>query len=132
MGEYDPSDEDELSPEDLEYFKKRLQEERDKVVARLARHRQEATGETTAAPDEMDQARSLADQAYLLRLANKEQKLLKQIDHALAKFKHGEYGYCEGTGDLIGRQRLELRPWTRFSVAYKEEVEARKRSHRRT
>jgi DnaK suppressor protein len=132
MSDYDPSDEDELGPEDLEYFKKRLQEERDKVLARLARHRQEATNENTAAPDEMDQARSLADQAYLLRLAHKEQNLLKQIDKAIAKFESGEYGFCEGTGDPIGRQRLELRPWTRFSVAYKEEVEARKRSHRRS
>ena len=72
MSNYDPSDEDELTPDDLEYFKKRLQEERDKVLQRLARHRQEATNENTAAPDEMDQARSLADQAYLLRLAHKQ------------------------------------------------------------
>ena len=38
---------------------------------------------------------------------------------------------CEGTDTPIGFKRLELRPWTRYSVAYKEQLERERSQHRR-
>jgi DnaK suppressor protein len=67
----------------------------------------------------------------LIRFAGKERKLLIEIEHALEKMNTGEYGVCEGTGDPIGYKRLELRPWTRYSVAYKEQLERERSQHRR-
>lgn len=116
-------DKDEFTPEELAEFKELLLEEREKVKARLRSHVTEAVGDSSAMPDESDQAQQLTEQAFVLRLADKEQKLLKLINLALRKFENDEYGYCEGTGDLINPARLKLRPWTRYSIDYKEEQE---------
>jgi DnaK suppressor protein len=71
----------------------------------------------------MDEAQSNQDLALLFRLADKEQKLLAEIDAALQRLDEGTYGYCEGTGDPIGFGRLWARPWARYSVSYKEALE---------
>ena len=122
-------DQEEFSDEELAYFKGLLEKERDSVKAKLAR-RLEGMADDERPADELDQAGRIADQAFLLRLADKERKLLTQIERALEKFEDGEYGYCEGTGEPISRKRLNLRPWTRYSIEYKEELELAKRQGR--
>lgn len=122
-------DDEELTDEELAYFKERLEKERDAVKARLhMRIQAMADGDNPA--DELDQAGKISDQAFSLRLADKERKLLSQIEKALVKFETSDYGYCEGTGEPIGRKRLELRPWTRYSIEYKEELERAKKQGR--
>lgn len=116
-------DDRELTREDFARFRDRLVQERRGVKERLERHLAEASEDTDNLPDEMDIASRQTDQAYLFRLADKERKLLAEIDHALAKFERGTFGICEGTGDPIGYKRLELRPWTRYSLEYKERLE---------
>lgn len=113
----------ELTAGELERLKGRLEEERKKVLTRMSGHMREAIEDQTVPPDEMDVASQFQDQAFLLRLADKERKLLLEIDNALWKFSNGSYGFCEGTGDPIGYRRLEARPWTRYSVEYKEQLE---------
>jgi len=124
----DWEDRDELTPEELAEFKGLLYEERDKVLDSLRKHIREGVGDAENLPDEADQAKDISDRAYLVRLADKEQKLLREIDHALKKFEDDEYGFCEGTGDLINPARLRLRPWTRYSIDYKESQERSKKA----
>ncbi|MEZ4459791.1 MAG: TraR/DksA C4-type zinc finger protein [bacterium] len=114
---------DELTESDREHFKQRLLQEREAVLSRLNKHLNEAMVDDDRPADELDQAGRISDQAYLMRLADKEQKLIKQIDRALGKFESGEFGLCEGTGEPISRKRLEVRPWTRYSIEYKEQLE---------
>ncbi len=116
----------ELTKKDLDGLKKALLEERGRVLSRLDSHVTQATEDRDNLADEMDMATRHSDQAYLLRLADKEHKLLAEIDHALAKFEHGTYGVCEGTGEPIELRRLEIRPWTRYSLEYKEQLEREK------
>lgn len=116
----------ELTKKDLDGLKKALLEERSRVLARLDSHVTQATEDRDNLADEMDMATRHSDQAYLLRLADKEHKLLAEIDHALAKFEHGTFGVCEGTGEPIELRRLEIRPWTRYSLEYKEQLEREK------
>ncbi len=96
------------------------------MLSRLDSHVTQATEDRDNLADEMDMATRHSDQAYLLRLADKEHKLLAEIDHALAKFEHGTFGVCEGTGEPIELRRLEIRPWTRYSLEYKEQLEREK------
>lgn len=120
---YEDDDDGELTRDDLARLRQKLLDERSAVIQRLQRHLNEAVEDSDNLPDEMDIATRQTDQAYLLRMADKEKKLLQQIDHALAKFERGSFGTCEGTGEPIGRKRLENRPWARFSVEYKEQME---------
>jgi len=117
---------EELTRTQLEYLHKRLTEERSNVKKRLERHLAEAVEDSDNLPDEMDIASRQSDQAYLLRLADKEKKLLRMIDHALAKFERGTYGICEGTDDPIGFKRLDLKPWARYSLEHQEQLEHEK------
>jgi DnaK suppressor protein len=120
-----------LTKAQLKKLHQLLIEERDRVMNGMDRHMQEATNETDTLTDELDMAQRHTEQAYLIRFAGKERKLLIEIEHALEKMNTGEYGVCEGTGDPIGYKRLELRPWTRYSVAYKEQLERERSQHRR-
>lgn len=123
---FDLIEEEELTPEEIEHFKARLIEERESIKDRLSKR---ITGmqDDDRPADELDQAGKLSDQAFMLRLADKERKLLNQIELALRKIDTEDYGFCEGTGEPINRKRLELRPWTRYSIEYKEELERRKK-----
>jgi len=109
----------------------KLLEERARVTDGLGRHLNEATTDTDLLTDEVDMAQRHTEQAYLIRFADKERKLLLEIENALEKMRTGEYGVCEGTGDPIAYKRLELRPWTRYSVAYKEQLERERAQHQR-
>jgi DnaK suppressor protein len=120
-----------LTQEEVETLYEKLVAERERVVVGFDRHLQEALGETTVMPDETDMAQRSTEQAYLIRFADKERKLLSEIEHALEKLRTGEYGVCEGTEEAIGYKRLELRPWTRYSVAFKEQMERERSQHRR-
>jgi DnaK suppressor protein len=120
-------EEDDLTEKELAHFRERLLDERERVKEKVSRHLAEAIVDSDRPADEIDQAGRLSDQAYLMRLVDKEQKLLAQIERALRKFDLGEYGLCEGTGEPIRRKRLELRPWTRYSIEFKEELERKKK-----
>ena len=120
---------DELSPDELRHFEARLTAERDAILARSTERSTAALETELRHPDEVDQASTESAQAFELRLASRDRKLLTRIERALEKIPRGEYGLCEGTGELIARARLEARPWARFSVAYKEELERERALH---
>lgn len=125
----DDEEDEELTEADLEFFKKRLLEERTLVKDRMQRRVTEAVYEPESLPDEIDQASRESEQISLLRIADKERKLLAEIEHSLLKFEQGDYGTCEGTGDPIGKRRLLARPWTRYSIHYKEKLERQKKGN---
>jgi DnaK suppressor protein len=113
-----------LNAKQRQSLRKQLVDEREQVRSRLIGHVSDATEDSDVSfADELDQATRHSEQAFLLRLADKERKLVLEIDRALSKFEHGTYGVCEGTGEPIGFKRLEARPWSRYSVEYKELLE---------
>jgi DnaK suppressor protein len=73
--------------------------------------------------EELEQASTGQHQDVALRILDKEVKLLREVERALKKFDNSEYGLCEGTMEPIGYARLKARPWARYSVTHKEELE---------
>jgi DnaK suppressor protein len=73
--------------------------------------------------EELEQASTGQHQDVALRILDKEVKLLREVGRALKKFDNKEYGLCEGTMEPIGYARLKARPWARYSVTHKEELE---------
>jgi DnaK suppressor protein len=100
--------------------------EKGRVLGNFERHVDDALADEDVLADEIDIAQRSSDQASQFRMADKERKLLIEIDAALEKMRTGEYGLCEGTDEPIGFKRLEIRPWTRYSVEYKEMLEREK------
>jgi DnaK suppressor protein len=107
----------------LDLLREQLLVERGAVLSRVRERLGLAAPLETHLPDEMDEVTVNQDLALLFRLADKEQKLLQEIDAALTRLDDGSYGFCQGTGEPIEYRRLQARPWARFSVAYKEALE---------
>lgn len=70
-----------------------------------------------------DQASAVADQNFMLRLREREQRLLKKIDEAMDRIREGTFGICESCGGQIGFKRLKARPVTTFCINCKTKQE---------
>ena len=121
-----------LTREELERFKQLLHEERDKILQKSADMMKRGNIELDKNEmfDEVDLASATTEQNLTFKLMDRDRKLLAEIEHALEKIKTGDYGFCEGTGEPIPKRRLEVRPWCRHSVKYKEQLERMKKSGR--
>ena len=67
------------------------------------------------------------EQEFTLGLMEKDRKLLRDLNDALAKIQNGTYGICEGTGKPISKPRLDAQPWARYSIEYARKLEHRHR-----
>lgn len=101
---------------------KLLESKRTELMERLKIRRPSAALEQIPG-DEADQAADDAEVSLETRLLDRDAKLLREVERALAKVNDETFGLCEGTDEPIGYARLKLRPWTRYSVTYKEELE---------
>lgn len=118
-----------LTIDDVRALEAKLETERKAIMERTQARAAEALGERLQLPDEADQASAQEAQAFELKLANKDRKLLNLIEHAQDKMRRGEYGLCEGTDEPIELRRLQARPWARFSLAHKEMLERDRALH---
>ena len=110
----------------LKFFKERLlelqKEMRDNAGATTEHLR-----ELSFAPDPADRATLEEEHALELRTRDRERKLLKKIDQALARIDDGSYGYCEETGEPIGLQRLIARPTATLTIEAQERREMKQK-----
>ena len=83
--------------------------------------------EHETAPDPADRASQEEEYALELRTRDRERKLLKKIEQALATIDSGDYGYCEETGDPIGIPRLLARPTATLSLEAQQRRELRQK-----
>ncbi len=70
-----------------------------------------------------DQASLEIDRNFMLKLKERERKLLKKIDKAIEKIETNSYGICEACGEDIDVKRLVARPVTDLCIACKTEQE---------
>jgi DnaK suppressor protein len=111
-----------LSPLQEKELIQLLEAKRFELVNKLKSRRPSAASEQVPG-DEADQAADDAEVSLETRLLDRDAKLLREVERALEKVRDKTYGLCEGTDEPIGYARLKLRPWTRYSVTYKEELE---------
>ncbi|MGH0036882.1 MAG: TraR/DksA family transcriptional regulator [Myxococcota bacterium] len=116
-----------LTKTQVKKLHQKLVEERDRINARIRQRVGHATEDASPLAEEGDIAQRATEQDYQLRLADKQHKLLDQVLAAISKMENGEYGVCEGSEEPIGYRRLEIRPWARYSVEYKERMDRRNR-----
>lgn len=110
---------DYMNAAQLAFFRARLLAMRAELE-RNARTTEEHLHGTIALPDPNDRATVEEEQALELRVRDRERKLLKKIDEALARIEDGSYGFCEETGEPIGLPRLLARPTASLSIEAQE------------
>lgn len=110
---------DYMNAAQLAFFQARLRAMRAELE-RNARMTAEHLHGAIALPDPNDHATVEEAQALELRVRDRERKLLKKIDEALARIEDGSYGFCEETGEPIGLPRLLARPTASLSIEAQE------------
>ena len=111
-----------MSEPQLDFFRRRLLEMRDEVVARQSAIL-EQLNEHERPADPADQATAEEEYSLALRLRERESMLLRKIDESLARIRNKEYGYCEKTGEPISIPRLLVRPTAAVCVQVKDHDE---------
>ncbi|WP_374398921.1 RNA polymerase-binding protein DksA [Niveibacterium sp.] len=119
-------EDDYMSPRQLAFFRARLIQERDALLA-SAKDTTTHLRDNEATPDPSDRASVEEDHTLELRVRDRERKLLHKIDEAIQRIDNGEYGWCEETGEPIGVARLIARPTATFSVEAQERYETRRK-----
>ena len=104
----------------LENWKHELMEEVDRTI----HHLQDEAGNF---PDSNDRATQETEFGLELKTRDRERKLIRKIDSALARIFQGTYGYCEETGEEIGLGRLEARPIATMCLEAQERHEKAER-----
>jgi DnaK suppressor protein len=117
---------DYMNESQLAFFKYRLQQMEKELLAN-AGETTEHLRETVIVPDPADRATIEEEHALELRTRDRERKLLKKVQQALARIESGEYGYCEETGDPIGIPRLLARPTATLSLEAQQRRELKQK-----
>jgi DnaK suppressor protein len=119
---------DYMNERQLAFFKYRLQE-MERELLQNADETTEHLRETVIVPDPADRATIEEEHALELRTRDRERKLLKKVQQALARIESGDYGYCEETGDPIGIPRLLARPTATLSLEAQQRREIKQKMY---
>ncbi len=122
--------EDYMSDEQLEHFRDILNAWKRELMFEVDRTVHHMQDEAANFPDPNDRATQESEFGLELRTRDRERKLLRKIDAALARIDDGSYGYCEETGEEIGLKRLEARPVATLCVEAQERRELAERQFR--
>ena len=117
-----------LKEENIEYFRKLLT----KSLEELLEHANVTVSDMVAPkenlPDPTDRASFESDRDLILRIRDRESKLIKKIKLALDRIEDNTFGVCEQCGEDISIARLQARPVTTLCIDCKTKEEAAERA----
>ncbi len=117
-----------MEKEKLEFFRNLLNQKLEALLAGAGKAVVEMSStEEEAFPDPTDRASLETDRNFLLRVKDRERRLIAKIQEALKRIDNGAYGICEICGEEISEKRLEARPVTTSCIKCKEEEEAQEK-----
>jgi DnaK suppressor protein len=119
-----------MSQGQLDHFHKILSAWKRELMFEVDRTVHHMQDEAANFPDPNDRATQESEFGLELRTRDRERKLLRKIDSALARIEEGSYGYCDETGEEIGLKRLEARPVATLCLEAQERRELAERQFR--
>ena len=103
---------------DHEKSKSWLLARRDELNIRLCNIKEDVTRKNSA--DWSEQAQERENDEVMDALGNEAVFELRKINKALDRIHEGDYGYCDGCGQEIPVQRLEVMPYADLCVGCAE------------
>ncbi|MFN8627734.1 MAG: RNA polymerase-binding protein DksA [Candidatus Binatia bacterium] len=116
-----------MNQRQLKPFYKLLTERRHELLEEALRTVGGMTDTKENFPDPTDRASLESNRNAMLRIRDRERKLIGKIDEALARINNGTYGLCETCGGQIALDRLRARPVTTLCIECKSDQEAQER-----
>jgi DnaK suppressor protein len=112
-----------MDSEKQERFRDLLMDELKRLMDEAYATMNGMSGEKALFPDPTDRAALEADRNFLLRIRDRERKLILKIREALARIEEKTFGICESCGEEISESRLLARPVATLCVECKREQE---------
>ena len=113
-----------MKKKDIEYFKEFLNDRLQELLSHADNTVSGMTAPKENFPDPTDRASLEADRNFMLRIRDRENKLIKKIKKALDRIENGTFGICEKCGEDISVKRLKARPVTTHCIDCKTKEEA--------
>ncbi|MGC9520161.1 MAG: TraR/DksA family transcriptional regulator [Desulfuromonadaceae bacterium] len=112
-----------MSTQQLDYFRQRLEEWRETVLAKTDEYSTLMQQDPVRLPDLIDQSVKNMSREMTLVNAQRSRRLVAQINAALERIKDGSFGYCLASGEEIGLKRLHAWPIATLSVEVQQDRE---------
>ncbi|HDI79164.1 MAG TPA: RNA polymerase-binding protein DksA [Desulfobacteraceae bacterium] len=112
-----------LSKEKLEEFRRLLEDRLKELLEEASKTLTGMSNSEESFPDVSDRASFESDRSFMLRLRDRERKLIGKIKEALERIENGTYGICEQCGKEISEERLRIRPVTTLCIECKKKQE---------
>jgi RNA polymerase-binding transcription factor DksA len=103
-----------LTPEQLNYFRARLEQQREALRADVAEAQRQIAAPDAIADaisDQGDDGNVLFAREEAMNELARVKQTLAQVEHALQRLEAGTYGYSEVSGRPIPIERLEALPY---------------------
>lgn len=113
-----------MNKKDKEFFKKYFAEKLEELINQAGNTVSGMTETKENFPDPADRAALEADRNFMLRIRDREAKLIKKIKAALDRIENNTFGICESCGENITLKRLKARPVTTQCIDCKSKEEA--------
>jgi len=108
----------------LGYFRKQLLKQREAILNKSKRLKEDSyTLGTDGIQDMADAASNAYNADILMSLSDNDRNMVKEIDSALDKIGSGAYGICEECDEPISEKRLEANPVARYCITCKRMIE---------
>ena len=112
-----------MEKERVAYFRDLLTERLKVLLGEAEKTVTGMTNDKDTFPDPTDRANLETDRNFLLRIRDRERKLILKIKEALARIEDGAFGICEECGEEISEERLKARPVTTLCIDCKTKAE---------
>jgi len=116
-----------MKKERIEYFKELLTKRLESLLAEAEKMIEDMSDEEESFPDPTDRASLESDRNFLLRIRDRERKLIVKIKEALDRIENGTFGICEACGEEISEERLKARPVTTLCIDCKTDEEEKEK-----
>jgi len=118
---------DKLTKEELLFFKKELEDKREKVLADIESRLNELNAHVGGDPrDEVDHAFFASDNLRNNSILKEQYKTVNQINRSLNKIAIGTYGVCNQCEETIDIERLKITLFAEQCVSCKQMLEERR------
>jgi DnaK suppressor protein len=113
-----------MKKKDIKFFEELLNKRLQELLSQADDTVTGMTGLKENFPDPTDRATLESDRNFMLRIRDREHKLIKKIKKALERIENGTFGICESCGEEISIERLKARPVTTQCIECKTKEEA--------
>jgi DnaK suppressor protein len=116
-----------MEKEKIDYYRNLLTKKMEGLLTDAGKTVVDMSDEEETFPDPTDRASLESDRNFLLRIRDRERKLIAKIREGLERIENGTFGICEMCGEEISEERLEARPVTTLCIDCKTDAEEKEK-----